>query len=461
MKGRNNSPIKWLIVFIWIIISIIEYNYFDNPQIDISNLLIPSIVILTNLVFQIICWKTLGHRLISFYFSFIVIYYLFHFGQIFITGLFPTYQLDYLNYVTTYMNNQFLGKTINLCITVINCFYLGGLLVSSNNKKNSYLSNYTYRDVAKKLFFFLLPLRIVVDLVLMMVAMYLGYYGVLAVNEKIPGIIAVLAGMWYAIIPLYYLSLKNSNNNKKCNMYCILVLLYLCATMLTGGRGHQVVAIISLMIVVLLTSKRINLKMLSKYAMYSLIGVVFIDIIYSMRETSISQFLNDFGSFTESTSKSNIIVETIGTFGETIYTPYLVIEQFGHEIKPFFGEAFLKSIVSIWPDIFHSFKTINNEAIYTKVLDTESAIGGSFAGEMYYNFGSLYPLPSIFFGALFQKLSSKIVSSLTTKHYIQAYLPVVIFALSLWWIRDCIGNLTRQIVWMIALMYLFGGFKKK
>lgn len=457
MQAYNNLK-RLLIIFFWIAVSIFDFYYFNSSGISVDKLYIPSCIIVLNLLFQIVSWHLINRRLSSFFIGFVVFYYIFHFGQIIITGIFPSYQLDYLNYVTAYMNNSLLGKTICICVTVINCFFIGGLLYNPKRLVTSF-HNCTYKDTSKKIFIFLFIFRFLVDIIQFIAALSLGYYGAIAVTNQIPGVIAALANMWYAAIPLYYLSLKSSNKIKRCKIYCCLVISYLCLTMLTGNRGHQTVAIVSLMIVVLLTSDKVNIKQLIKYVAYSLGGLIFIDIIYSMRETSISEFISNMGSFSESTSNSNIILETIGTFGETIYTPYLVIEQYGENIRPFFGEAFIKSIVSIVPDFFQTFSTLNNEAIYAKVLDTESPIGGSFAGEMYYNFGHLYFIPSMLFGLCFGKLSNKITVLLANRRYIQAYLPIVIFSLSLWWIRDSVGNLTRQIIWMIILIYLFGGLK--
>lgn len=179
-----------------------------------------------------------------------------------------------------------------------------------------------------------------------------------------------------------------------------------------------------------------------------------------MRETSISEFLSNISLFTESSQNSNIILETVGTFGETIYTPYLVVSDY-ETIHPFFGECFIKSIVAIMPDIGSVFSELNKESIYAKMLNTSSPIGGSFAGEMYYNFGSLYPIMSALIGFLFEKLSKKINMLIKTKQFVYATLPIIILSLSLWWVRDSVGNLTRQIVWFVILIFIYGGFNNR
>ena len=174
-----------------------------------------------------------------------------------------------------------------------------------------------------------------------------------------------------------------------------------------------------------------------------------------MRETSISDFLSNPTTFVKSTEDSNILLETIGTFGETIYTPYLTIQGNGIQYHTWFGEAFIKSLVGVIPDIFGWFKDLNNEAIFPKNLGTESAIGGSFCGEMYYNFKGLYPLMSAIFGCIYCYLSNIVCAGIRMRKYENVIMAMIICSLALWWVRDSIGNLMRQIVWMYWLLLLF------
>lgn len=440
-----------------IFISLLEFLLIDWKSLSIGNLNFISWIIIINLVLQALCWKAVNKDYISFFFAFVVFYYVFHFGQVVITGLMPNYPLEYLNYVTTYMNDENLGITIEICVFCINSFFIGGLIFKYKINKKHLCEK---RCIGSKLFWILFPIKLCLDLVQIAIAMYLGYNGVNLIMRRVPGIISCLANMWYATIPIYYLSLLQKNKNKKAHKLVIWTVVYMCITMLTGNRGHQMVAIISLMIVVLLTQKRHTTADLLKYGLYGLGGLFFIDIIYAFRETSISEFFSNMGTFTKTADESNIFIETIGTFGETIFTPYLVLEKFQSSNHPFFGEAFIKSIVGIIPDATGIFKKINDDAIFTRRLGTKYLIGGSFAAEMYYNFKELYPIFSCMIGMIFSMISERVNKMIRLKYYTEVTFGVAVCGLFIWWVRDSVGNLTRQVVWMYLLIYYFGGFKK-
>jgi hypothetical protein len=447
----SNSK-QWFFAIVWIIITIAEFTIFGVTQNTFENLEFVSWMVVANLFFQSLTMVICRLPLTSFFYAFIVFYYLFHFGQIVMMGLFPDYHYDYLNYVEYYMTaHSVLDKTMELCIVSINAFFIGGLLV---NPSKIYISSRWVKlgstQVIRRAFFLLLPFRVLVDGVQITAAMMFGYYGAIKASQMLPGIIASLGNMWYALVPLFYLTLDNKQNKRK---FILLILVYLGIAMLTGNRGHQFVCLASLMIVTLAT-ERIRFRTLLKYGIVVIAGLFFIDIIYEMRETSISAFLANPLSFTASTDKSNIILETIGTFGETIYTPYLVVDGCDSVYHTWFGEAFVKSLAGVIPDVFGWLKEINNEAIFPKNLGTQAAIGGSFSGEMYYNFKNWYPLMSAFFGYIYCKLSTIAYQSIKIRKYQEAIMAIAICSLSLWWVRDAIGNLTRQIVWLYWILLL-------
>lgn len=444
-KKNNNFAL------VWILLTIFECFVSDLTIGVRQNITYVSWVIILNLFFQTFTLKWLKIPLISFFYSFVVFYYIFHFGQVFMIGIFPSYKFDYMNYVEVYMtNDDVFDDTIRLCLASINAFFIGGLLASVPKMQES-SNHYDYIGAIRKIFFLLLPFRLAVDFIQFFAAMYLGYYGAIQVTNMIPGVIASIGNMWFAMVPIYYLVL-NERDKKK---FFIIVLLYMAVTMLTGNRGHQIVCLASLVIVALSAQEKMKITSLLKYAIGALIGMSFIDIIYSMRETGISDFLLNPTAFMESTNNSNIVLETLGTFGETIYTPYLTIEGYNSYFHTWFGETFIKSIVGVVPDIFGWFKEINKDAIFAKNLGTESAIGGSFSAEMYYSFKDFYPFLSAFFGCLYCYLSNIANVSIKFKRYEHAIMAIAICSLALWWVRDAIGNLTRQVVWMYWLLLFF------
>lgn len=450
MKSINLfNPYAWF----WLVITLVEYLWLDmvsQQPVDFNTV---SWIITLNLLGQLLTLSKQSEPMISFFTAFIVFYYVFHFGQVVLLGLFPKYEYDYLNYVTSYMTNgAVLHETLKLCIVSINMFFVGGLFLKHlpMQKNVSIECEVNKKNVGKTIFYFLFPFRIGLDAVQVAAAIIGGYEAANIVTNMVPGYMATLANMWYAVVPLYYLELKTKPERKR---FILLVVLYMVMTMVTGNRGHQMVGIVSLFIVVVLLEQRITARQWVKYMFIAIVGMFFIDVIYDLRNMGINAFFKDYSGIVENSASTNIILETLGTFGETVYTPYLVVEGYGNVYHSFFGECFLKSIFSIVPDVTGGFKDINNQAIFQKQLGTESAIGGSFCGEMYYNFGLLYPLLSLIIGFIFAKVSFKICQALKSGRYYKLMLLLPFAVLFIWWVRDSIGNMTRQVVWFAIMIY--------
>lgn len=456
--NKNNLEIINFYSIIWCIITFIEYLIIDNSNISNSNLVGFSWLLVINLLLQLITLYKRGVSLLSFFSVFIVFYYVFHFGQVLLIGLFPDYEYNYLNYVSAYMGDASIFRdTLVLCLVCINMFFIGGLIMKK--EKATYNDEVVLqgKNTGLKLIVLLFPFRFILDAIQIVASLIGGYAATFEAASFLPGPVSSLGNMWYACLPLLYLEL---HSNKAKRNFLIIILSYLALTMVTGNRGHQMVSIVSLFVVMLLEKKTVSRGALLKYAIIAIFGMYFIDIIFDLRQVGLNEFLKDYAITTEETSKSNIILETLGTFGETIYTPFLVIEGYGQSFSPFFGECFIKSIASIVPDVTGAFKDINNEAIFAKMLGTESAIGGSFAGEMYYNFGRLYPLFSFLIGFLFFSVSDKISKDIKLGKYYELLIILPFAVLFVWWIRDSIGNMTRQVVWIAILVYLIKPKKK-
>ena len=269
----------------------------------------------------------------------------------------------------------------------------------------------------------------------------------------LPGFVSSLALMWYAAIPLYYLEI---DDKKKRKIFFISCIVYILFSMITGERGHQLICLISLAITVFVDMDR-------KVSVFKGIGVLILilvmlfvlNILFETRHVGIKNIASNLSAIIQNSFKKNIILETIGTFGETLFTPYLVVQGYGITFKPFFGECFVKSLLSAIPDVFGIFKNINNEAIFSKMLRSIHAIGGSFAGDLYYNFGSFYWLFSLVFGFIYAKFSNIFVFEVKNKYMNKIYLVFPVLTYSLWWVRDSIGDMTRLIIWYWIAFFIY------
>lgn len=439
--------------FVWLLVIVLEVSVLSSNMLRTDGYKTFSIIIIVNLIAQLLTLKICGCRICSFFSAFIILFYIFHMGQVVMLGMFPNYEYEYVNYITTYMHNSAIAKdTIIMCIVCINAFFFGGILATGKSatieEHGEILKNPFHSG--KWMFVLLFPFRLYADFVAVIAALSGNYSSTFNVSLIGGGVTSALASIWYISLPLYYLELEIKNRKK----YIFFVVCYLAFGMLSGARGHAVIGLLGLMLVVVLEKNTLPIKKVIIYILLGFLGLLALDLVFDMRGVGVSDFFSNLGYYIGKALQNNIILETIGSFGETIFTPYLVLCDYGVKFSPWFGECFVKSIVSIVPDLFGWFTDINNQAIFQKMLRSDHTIGGSFAGEMYYNFGNLYWLGSAIIGFIYARYSLKVSIAIKNTDYYFVYKYIPFLCLSLWWIRDSIGNMTRNLVWALLILYI-------
>ncbi|WDC84195.1 hypothetical protein PL321_18425 [Caloramator sp. mosi_1] len=73
----------------------------------------------------------------------------------------------------------------------------------------------------------------------------------------------------------------------------------------------------------------------------------------------------------------------------TIHTVQITMEKMGNELKYAKGMTYIKSLLLIFPNIGGILDNILYTSTYGKMLNVPY-IGGSYIGEIYYNFGFFY-----------------------------------------------------------------------
>ncbi len=461
MELRRQGLIAGLI---WIMISGIEFFILSSIGYSEEALKAASLTAILNCFFQLFTLKVIKAPVLSFFSVFIVFLYLFHFGQAVTAAFFDHLAFSLPNYISHYMTNKNAAWR-SLCVSLfsIGMIYSGGVLFGNPNhytvkydrkmrsEAAGYRSYQTCYYMGRALFIIGTPFQVYYDLRRLQAAMLGGYTGARSV-ESASGVFGVIASFMYVSIPLIYLTIES---RKKRKIFLIAMLAYMCVTMLSGNRGHQVVNIVAVLLVVWFASDmKLSPWNVIKWCVIIFVGLVFLNLIFDIRKYGISYMFDHFAASLGAALENNIVVESLHNFGSTIFTPYLVISGYGTTYTPFFGETYLKSIVSVIPDVFHTFAAINNQAVFSRVLETAHAIGGSFIAELYYNFGSGYWIASFLFGAVYVRISDKIMSAVRSGHYRVVCLFLPFMSYSLWWVRDTVGGITRPVVWLLLVYYV-------
>ena len=278
---------------VWFLIIIFEAFVLSSNIITTDSYGAFSIIITINLIIQLLTLKMCGYRICSFFTAFIVLFYVFHMGQVVMLGIFPNYEYDYVNYITTYMSNSAIAKdTIIMCIICINAFFLGGLLATGKNEiievSNEQLKSPFHSG--KWMFVLLFPFRLYADLVAVIAALSGNYSSTFNISLIGGGVTSALASIWYISLPLYYLEIEPQNRKK----YIFFVVCYLAFGMLSGARGHAVIGLLGLMLVVLLEKSRIPIKKIVLYILLGFLGLLVLDLVFDMRVVGVSDFFSNF-----------------------------------------------------------------------------------------------------------------------------------------------------------------------
>ena len=210
----------------------------------------------------------------------------------------------------------------------------------------------------------------------------------------------------------------SSKKNSKTNDFILLisVLMYYTATMiLSGSRKTQIFAMISVLLSYLHTHQKRKIE-LGKIIAVVLIGLIFLDLIYVIRECRFN--LSTIGyTFIDSLKDFKFINSILGeTFAETGISFYSVVSVMSTvpSIFPYeFGMTFVRTIPSILPigwavgDFFDKASTSYVINRYTKL-----PVGTSLLADFYWNFGFI---GGVFFCLIFAVTLSKITHTLSSK----------------------------------------------
>lgn len=411
-----------------------------------------SLISSFNLVLQVLTLKKRGFSIISPIVLFFIFCYIFHFGQVVAENLFV---YDYLNYLDAYMIRDIenLEKTLRVSVISIACTHLGAMMISPHHaieeQMKTDLDETRERDKCGKvgivLFTLSTPFRLFIDIKQLIVALSSGYLGAIHA-VSVPGVVAAIAGFWYSSLIFIYIE-------KRRKTILLFGIIYSAISMLTGNRGHQITNLIVMLIVYIkLEGIKLRPKQIFKYSVLIYVGLVFVDVIMSFRKHGISDFISNFSYYIGSSLKTNIVFETVGSFGETLYTPYLVVKGINNNlVNPRVGEAWLYSIFTLFPNIGGLTSNAILYANYPKMLHTMNTIGGSYVGDLYYNLRELYWIGGVVFGCILSKVSRNYDYAIEEKVYSKLIYSIPIILNSFWLVRDSTGNIIRPIVWQIVL----------
>ncbi|NLZ35026.1 MAG: O-antigen polysaccharide polymerase Wzy [Clostridiales bacterium] len=418
-----------------------------------------TVIIISQFIFQYMFFKLIEFKLFSLTGMFLVLSYLFHFGQLVIMVLFPDYEFGRFNFFTFYDSQGLKIASEFALITIIMVGF--GILISLNNRNVNINVNIIFKDTLSQcrkigwiIVFFTFPIQIYVDMTKLIISITKGY---LATYQ------AGIAGIWESIgfisfIGFTLLILGYKEQKEKSLLIFAFIIIYLFLTMISGHRGHQLTIILFLAYIVHMTVYRVRGKKLIFISAIVFIGLAFLNTLATFRDIS-GKTITVFWKLMLDNLEGDSIKDMIVELGGTINTLYLVMKQVPDIISYTYGATYPLSIFSIIPNIGNSFTNINTFAYYVKNLHG-SALGGSYIGELYYNFSYFGLLIAPFVGFFVNWISNKVEFLIYNKDYFKLAYYAPLFIYILWWPRDTFYSMLRPFVWSAVILFVLNNIIK-
>lgn len=427
-------------------------NLISNPEkaMNLSKLLVFLSFII--ILYYFILWGDLVKSRINFLSMFLISFYLFTLGQPLLNALnfTPTVNLFEREPIESIVVAQF--YTI-ICLV---SFYIGSLLTLIKNKKENIpkkTANYlfVFRNIGVLLFFVALPFTLYYLVVRYNYTINLGY-GAFYNDRESGSFLFRLSGLMstYFFMSLLLLMIGYKNNKNKYKAINLIVIFFVISLFIIGERATPTGILVILFWyntnILKTTSLKGNLKML--------ILVLVLLFIYPIIGEIRNQEDRDLSNVTQ--GDENFIVESIGTFGYSMFPLIKTMEIIPENESYHYGSSYLYSLTTIIPNISNGVhigaqKASLGEWLKNK-LEMTSGPGYSMPAEAYYNFGWFLTPIMMLFGSIFA-----VFLTLRKKDYensIKLFIVFAFFYMNITAPRSQFIGMVRDLFYIILPIYL-------
>lgn len=392
---------------------------------------------------------------------FVLFTYLFHISHAFIVTF---------GFNDIYAHRSSLAKTsletyvtaelfIMVCLFVINLGYM--IFVKKNKDENQLI-------IQKKDLIFIRKVSLIVFFVCLIPTLYIDIGKIFALIEG--GYLNTYKMYSSGIAKYFYTICKFSRpaisliifsymfEKDKSKKILIISSLYYFIMMLSGDRGTYLIYIITNIFIYFKYIEKLKIKKVLLYCIGIYFAMGFLSSISMFRysEFSFSSFLNVF-----SLRKSDgIIYSFLREFGATMTSVIYSFDFIPSYTDYNYGLTYLSSLLNISPKIPTELaEALKNSFAYIYAFPTanQDSLGGSYIGELYFNFGWFGSLISVFVGCFIAKVENALENR---KNIYALSVGLVILPGLILWVRDFFCNLLFVPFWFYILLILFGRMKK-
>lgn len=422
------------------------------------------------LLIQLLINTAYNIRLISAYNLLILFSYLYNCGQVWLTAL--GISLKPNSFTITYYSAESIVHALLIFLVTINALNIGGLVYrliktsdsqkitkTDNSKKHTPINN-----VNMVLVYFLFITCVIVltynDFKQISFALSLGGLGaeeVYALTYKIGRenpLIYLATYMYPASLFLFLFATKNKTFKKWVMLHAVLRSVALM--LIIGSRMAYLPLLVCLLIYY--TSVLKNKVSIKKVILIvACLGILYSTV--SATRNNADKF--DFQTISSYLTENNIAVDILQEMGSTQVDLILLYNNSPDHLPYAYGKSFLGSFLSLIPGgssfIGDMENYIDLGAILNSYFHKGSSLGGSYIGELYYNFGYVILLFAPLIGCIFMSIENSITNRNKSSIMKQAMVFYLLYT-SFIYVRGNVHDLlfgVKIIIYILILNFIF------
>lgn len=444
----NNIFINMVLVIMAFVMS----NYYD----------VITYLSLIQLIYNLYCATKKRGNYMLVYVIFISLAYLFHFGQAIITSF--SFEDVYEEKNVASMTSLSLLLSAELFSMLCFAFISFAYMIAKENKRQSSNDISIYYGRLRKLSIIIIVITLLpmlyIDINKMIALRLGGYEATYEVYQtgigKYLGLLSVFCKPSISLLLLSY-----SKEIRKATIVFLIATLYFVIMMFTGDRGTYMIFILTNVFIFL---KFVSQPKLSTYLLFGAGAIVIMIIVTVISKFRYSDFSTDSVQLIlEERSDDGFIYSTLREFGGTVLSLVHVINYVPHPVSFNYGMTYLASILGISPWLPEGVAdAIQNNVSFIHAIPNSAAnyesLGGSFLGELYYNFGWLSPLFAFFIGKFLYYVDSCFDKR---KNILSVACLIVLLPYLFLWVRDFFNVMIMVSFWFYVLIRLFVYGKRK
>lgn len=421
-------------------------------------------ICLIELVAFLIFNTKLNKKFLNYGTIFILVLFLFNFGQLqintFFSSIYPHVRFLLLLtpesalYGFQWINLSFNIICLGICLTSsIAC------KVTLRDKKYEHID---YARLAKIIIIITFPIKFFIDIACVYISLTAGGVAARTWLNEFPNVLVVLGKI--SLIGFALLIVQMKKQPLKQLRLFVFIEFYILVMMLSGIRSENVGYVLVFMLVYL-RSRQKKGKVFG-YIFYCIILIPVLAFVIAVGEfrtvadKSMDSFLK---IFNQALTEKNVILSLFDTCGDTGYTALCVITKWLPKYSPSYGSSYVGGMFAIVPNILSYFTLpgdITRETCFALKLQeygtlssSYTNIGGSLIGELFFNFGLFGGVVfSLIIGLFIGRINKRFLLGIEGRFYELVWTIPFMFA-SIYWVRSYFGGGVREAIWGYLFVY--------